>query len=115
MKVAINKESIKKKAKAAKPWTDKAGLKSRVREWEKKIKVDVREVHIRDMRNKWASITTDGGRLTLNRELLRHPSDFADYVIVHELIHLKVPNHGKLFKSLMTIHLPKWGNYSNTK
>jgi hypothetical protein len=29
-------------------------------------------------------------------------------VIVHELLHLLVPNHGKLFKSLMTAYLPDW-------
>ena len=28
-----------------------------------------------------------------------------DYVIVHELIHFRVPNHGKLWKSLMRAHL----------
>ena len=31
---------------------------------------------------------------------------FQDYVIVHELIHLKVPNHGKLFTSLLAAYLP---------
>jgi len=29
----------------------------------------------------------------------------GDYVIVHELLHFKVPNHGKLWKSLMHVHL----------
>jgi len=33
---------------------------------------------------------------------------FQDYVIVHELLHLQVPNHGKLFKSLMNAYLPGW-------
>ncbi len=32
----------------------------------------------------------------------------GDYVIVHELLHFRVPNHGKLWKSLMRAHL---GNY----
>ena len=39
---------------------------------------------------------------------LRIESDFCDYVIVHELLHMKVPNHGKLFKSLMFAFLPDW-------
>jgi predicted metal-dependent hydrolase len=29
----------------------------------------------------------------------------GDYVIVHELLHVRVPNHGKLWKSLMRAHL----------
>jgi predicted metal-dependent hydrolase len=29
-------------------------------------------------------------------------------VIAHELLHLRVPNHGRLFKVLMTTHVPQW-------
>jgi hypothetical protein len=32
-------------------------------------------------------------------------------VIAHELLHLKVPNHGRLFKALMTAHVPKWRDH----
>ena len=35
-------------------------------------------------------------------------NNFQDYVIVHELVHLKIPNHGRLFKSLLSAHLPEW-------
>ena len=59
------------------------------------------------MRTKWASLSTDG-RLTLNDELLELRDDLCDYVIVHELVHLKVRNHGKLFKSLRYAYLPGW-------
>ena len=59
------------------------------------------------MRTKWASLSTDG-LLTLNDDLLGLRYDLCDYVIVHELVHLKVRNHGKLFKSLMHAYLPGW-------
>jgi hypothetical protein len=36
--------------------------------------------------------------------------DLGDYVIVHELLHFSVPNHGKLWKSLMRAHL---GDYEH--
>lgn len=36
------------------------------------------------------------------------PNAFQDHVIVHELLHLRVPNHGKLFESLLTAYLPVW-------
>ena len=69
--------------------------------------VTVREVHLRDMRRKWASISTTG-RLTLNTELLNLPMELGEFVIVHELVHLLAPNHGRLFRSFMHAYLPDW-------
>lgn len=56
------------------------------------------------MTNKWASCST-AGHLNFNDELLILDQELWDYVIVHELLHFFVPNHGKLWKSLMRAHL----------
>ena len=82
-------------------------LKATVQQWADRIGVEVREVHLRNMRWKWASISTQG-RLTLNTDLLNLPETLAEFVIVHELVHLLVPNHGKLFKGYMSAYLPDW-------
>jgi len=82
-------------------------FKNSVLEWAGKIDVEPKEIHLRQMSNKWASLS-DTGRLTFNTELLSKHRKIADYVIVHELLHMKVPNHGKLFKSLMHAFLPEW-------
>ncbi|MXZ00991.1 M48 family metallopeptidase [Candidatus Poribacteria bacterium] len=87
--------------------THKADLKSAVSQWADHIGVEVREVHLRQMQRKWASISTNG-RLTLNTDLLNLPEMLKEYVIVHELVHLLVPNHGKLFKGYMSAYLPDW-------
>ena len=50
------------------------------------------------------------GRLTFNNELLSFDAILWDYVIVHELLHFFVPNHGKLWKSLMSAYL---GDYQS--
>ena len=71
------------------------------------IGVKVREIHLRQMQRKWASISMKG-RLTLNTDLLNLPETLTEYVIVHELVHLLAPNHGKLFKSFMSAYLPDW-------
>ena len=84
-------------------------LKGAVWQWAERIGVEVREVHLRGMRRKWASISTNG-RLTLNTELLNLPEALTEFVIVHELVHLLVPNHGKLFKGYMSAYLPDWEN-----
>lgn len=52
------------------------------------------------MKRKWASCSL-GGRLTFDAELLLQPSGMRDEVIVHELVHLKVPNHGLVFRTLV--------------
>jgi hypothetical protein len=72
--------------------------------WAERIEVRPREVHIRPMTRKWGSCSTLG-RLTFNIELLGQPLDFRTRVIVEELLHLKVPNHGRLFRSLLRAHL----------
>ncbi len=82
-------------------------LAQRIRDWAARLEVGVRAVTIRKMRRKWASCST-AGRLTFDESLLSKSSELQDYVIVHELLHVSVPNHGKLWKSLMRAHL---GNY----
>lgn len=89
-----------------------ADLKSAVWQWAERIGVKVREIHLRHMRRKWASISTNG-RLTLNTDLLNLPEALAEYVIVHELVHLLVPNHSKLFKGYMSAYLPDWEERQN--
>lgn len=57
------------------------------------------------MTRKWASCSPRGV-VTFSLDLLEEDRQFGEVVIVHELLHLQVPNHGKLFKSLMMAHLP---------
>jgi len=83
---------------------NKDAFKQHVREWAEKLNVEIRSLTIRPMTTKWASCTT-AGRLTFNSQLLGMDKKIADYVIVHELLHFSVPNHGKLWKSLMRAHL----------
>ena len=86
---------------------DKQLFKARVLEWADKLDVRIRSLAVRPMRKKWASCST-AGNLNFNEELLEFDRDVADYVIVHELLHFFVPNHGKLWKSLMRAHLGKF-------
>lgn len=86
---------------------DASDLKWLARHWATKISVKQPQIHIRQMRTKWASIST-AGRLTLNSDLLSVDYDLAEFVVVHELIHLLVPNHGKVFKSFLAAYLPDW-------
>lgn len=62
---------------------------------------------VRPMATKWASCSSNG-HLSFNSDLLCLDPALWDYVIVHELLHLSVPNHGKLFKALLRAYLGDW-------
>lgn len=79
-------------------------FRAEVQAWARRIGVTPREVRIRPLKHKWASCSSQG-RLTFDVDLLRRPADFRREVIVHELLHLKVPNHGNLFRALLRAHL----------
>ena len=85
----------------------KAIFKARVREWAQKLDVQVVWLGVRPMHNKWASCSTNG-HLNFSVDLLSLDRDLWDYVIVHELLHFSLPNHGKLWKALMCAHLGDW-------
>ena len=51
------------------------------------------------------------GVVTLANDLVDQEVGFQDFVIAHELLHLRVPNHGRLFKALMTAYVPDWKRY----
>jgi len=74
-------------------------FKAEVAAWARRIGVEPKEIRLRPMKRKWASCSSQG-RLTFDTALLRQPAEFRAEAIVHELLHLKVPNHGKLFKAL---------------
>ncbi len=83
-----------------------AELKAEVSAWAALMKVRPVETHIRRMTRKWGSCSTSG-RVTLADALRVEPPGRRKEVIVHELLHLRVPNHGKLFKALLRSYLAK--------
>jgi predicted metal-dependent hydrolase len=85
-------------------------FRARILEWAAKLEVKATAIYIRPMRRKWASYST-AGTLSFNDELISMPRALGDYVIVHELLHFSVPNHGKLWKSLMRAHLGPYEKY----
>jgi predicted metal-dependent hydrolase len=79
-------------------------FKAEVHKWAERVGVQPKEIHVRDMTRKWGSASTRG-RLTFDIDLLWQPAEKQREVIVHELVHLKVGNHGPLFRSLVRAHL----------
>ena len=78
-----------------------------VNAWAERLGVQVQRVQFQPMRQKWGSIST-AGNLTLAGDLTRLPNRLVEYVICHELLHLKIPTHNKLYYLLLRNHIPDW-------
>ena len=85
----------------------KEKFKSEVALWSAKIRVSPKRVTVRKMTRKWGSCSSDG-RVCFNSGLLKKPPAFRRFVIAHELLHLKIPNHGGLFRQVLSAHIPNW-------
>ena len=75
--------------------------------WSVKLRVNPRVIRVQEMRRKWGSCSPEG-TITLAVDLADEDGQFQDFVIVHELLHLRVPTHGRLFKALMSTYVPGW-------
>jgi predicted metal-dependent hydrolase len=62
---------------------------------------------IRTMRRRWGSCSSKG-RITINSELIKIDSRYLEYVILHELCHLRHHNHGQAFYGLLSEVCPDW-------
>lgn len=74
--------------------------------WAQEINVTPKEIQFRHMKNKWESCSSNG-RLTFSFDVLRRSTEERANIIVHELLHLKYPNHDKMFTSLLKTYLSK--------
>ena len=64
-------------------------------------------IFIRGQKTRWGSCSP-AGNLTLNWKLLMAPEDVVDYVVIHELAHLKHMNHSKKYWTMVDQYCPNW-------
>lgn len=83
-------------------------LPSLLADWQPRIGVRASRLTLRPMTTRWGSCNHRTGRLTFNTELTRHDPACLEYVVVHELAHLLVPDHGRRFRAILDHHLPDW-------
>lgn len=106
--------------------SDTAKVKKRVEEWYRKrgdehlhqvlnrsLAITARHgipaasITLRKMRSRWGSCSSQG-RITINTALIQAPAHCVEYVIMHELCHLRHHNHSKAFYKLLTQCMPEW-------
>jgi predicted metal-dependent hydrolase len=81
-------------------------FQTEVEAWARRIRVRPKAVQVRRMKRKWGSSSTSG-RVTFDADLLRQHPEFRKRVIVEELLHLRVPGHGKLFRAFLKAWLAR--------
>lgn len=76
--------------------------------WEPVVMKKHSAVSIRSMKTRWGSCNVKTAHITLNLKLVTKSPECLDYVVVHELTHLWVANHGPDFHAKMDVFYPEW-------
>jgi predicted metal-dependent hydrolase len=93
---------------------------NKVNEYKKLVGVTPKNIVIKQLRNRWGSLTKKDD-IHLNFHLIKAPEDIIDYIIIHELCHLKIKGHSHIFWNYLKQFVPdyeqkrKWldGNTDN--
>lgn len=86
----------------------KALLSDMVIEWSNQMGESNVTWEVKQMRSQWGSCIGKKRHLIFNLELARVPRSCIEYVVAHEMTHLKVTNHNKMFEVILTHYLPQW-------
>lgn len=76
--------------------------------WEKRLGVRAGTIGVRTMKTRWGGCNPKSGFIRLNTDLARKPRECLEYILVHELLHLRVPVHDAKFQALLDRYLPGW-------
>jgi len=79
-----------------------------VTKWKPIIGVEVQRVSVRQMKTKWGSCNPRTQSICLNTDLAKKSPECLEYIVVHELVHMRERNHGDRFTALMDMYLPQW-------
>ncbi len=79
-----------------------------IEKWAPIIGVSPGKLAYRNMVSRWGSCNVKTGRICINVQLAAQPPECLEYVVVHELCHLREANHGPRFHALLDAYLPHW-------
>ncbi len=89
-------------------WYQRCGetwLRPRVRSWAERLRVEPGAVEVADLGHKWGSATA-GRRVRIHWATLQLSPQLVDYVLAHELAHLREAHHGPAFWQLLARVMP---------
>lgn len=83
-------------------------LNSMLTMYKDRIGREARKITFKEMSSRWGSCNYHRASISLNTRLFSKPSICLEYVLLHELVHLIHPNHGKGFYSMLDSLMPNW-------
>ena len=86
----------------------KAEIERRLPKWEQITGLHPAGWQTKNMTTRWGTCNTNTRKIWLNLQLAKKPLECLEYVILHELAHLKVRNHSKDFVAIMDQYMPYW-------
>jgi len=81
---------------------------SLINHWQQQLNVKANKLFIQSMTRQWGSCNCRTGNIRLNTHLAQKPKPCLDYIVLHELSHLLVPNHGSDFIEVLNKQMPDW-------
>lgn len=78
-----------------------------------KYSIPTPKLFVRKMKSRWGSCIKSKAKITLNTMLMKESPGFVEYVVMHELCHLKHANHSKHFYSFLESVMPDWKEKKN--
>jgi predicted metal-dependent hydrolase len=76
--------------------------------WQERIGVVAERIRLRQMKTRWGVCNVKSRIITINTELAKYPSECLEYVMVHELAHLKVAAHNEKFWNIVSEQIPDY-------
>ena len=76
--------------------------------WERQTGLHPERWQMRDMKTRWGSCNPRTKKLWFSVGLAEKPDECIEYVVLHELAHLKIANHGADFKAFLSHFMPDW-------
>jgi predicted metal-dependent hydrolase len=86
----------------------KVEIEKRLPKWENATGLYCDNWQTKYMITRWGTCSMQIKKIWLNLQLAKKPMECLDYVILHELAHLKVRNHGKDFVAILDQQMPYW-------
>jgi predicted metal-dependent hydrolase len=76
--------------------------------WQQRLDVQINKLFVQTMSRQWGSCNPSTRNIRLNTQLAQKPRACLDYIVLHELAHLRVPTHGEGFVALLNSLQPDW-------